>query len=46
MGDTISAVEEYHQYCGGIPSVLWRDTISTVGGTISAVGGPMSAVDG
>ena len=29
MGDNISTVEGI-QYCGGIPSVLWRDTFSTV----------------
>ena len=31
VGDNISTVEGI-QYCGGIPSVLWRDTFSTVGG--------------
>ena len=29
MGDNISTVEGYHQYCGGC-SVLWRDSISVV----------------
>ncbi len=29
---TISTVEGYHQYCGGLPSVLWRAIISTAGG--------------
>ena len=38
VGDNISTVEGYFQYCGrgkqqymwGIASVLWRDTFSTV----------------
>ena len=38
VGYNISTVEGiqycggYLQYCGGIPSVLWGDTFSTVGG--------------
>ncbi len=35
-GDTISIVGGYHQYCGGIPSVQGRDTIS-IGGDISSI---------
>ena len=32
------------QYCGGIPSVLWEDNISTVGDNISTVGDNISTV--
>ena len=34
-----STVEGYLQYCGGIPSVLWRDTFSTVEGYLQYCGG-------
>ena len=45
MGDNISTVEGI-QYCGGIPSVLWGDTFSTVGGgSFSTVGDTLSTVE-
>ena len=52
VGDNISTVEGI-QYCGGIPSVLWRitavhvgDSFSTVGDNISTVGDHISTVEG
>ena len=34
------------QYCGGIPSVLWGDSFSTVGGSFSTCGGIASVLWG
>ena len=42
-GDNSSTVGGYLQYCGGIPSVLWR-LFGTVGGYISTVGDNISTV--
>ena len=44
MGDNISAVDGI-QYCGQIPSVLWR-LFSTVVDNISTVGDSFSTVEG
>ena len=52
VGDNISTVEGYLPYCGGIPSVLWRDNSSTcrgitavhVGDSFSTVGDSFSTV--
>ena len=38
VGDSISTVEGI-QHCGGIPSVLWKDTFSTVEGYLQYCGG-------
>ena len=38
VGDNISTVEGI-QYCGGIPSVLWRDNSSTCGRIASVLWG-------
>ena len=38
-GDTMSTLEGYHAYIGGIPCVHWGDTMSTLGGYKEYIGG-------